>query len=68
MLESRKDLNALLEKMTSFNFIFLTFKSKVRKPSVIEELLSETAVFLNGESDGEEIRVAVSGGVFIKKI
>ena len=63
MPESCRELKALSEKMASFNFIFLTFKRRVKNPSVIEEspfpVIAPEEVSVEGK---EETKIAVSFG------
>ena len=73
ILESRKLLNALSEKIASSNFIFLTFKSKERKSLATRGLWFEvivSGIVEKEENVGleEEIKSAWGWGFFIKKI
>ena len=76
ILESCKLINAGSEKIVSFNFIFVTFRSKFRKSLVIEELFSVADAPATGVpvADvtplGEEETKVGTGAVdgFIKKI
>lgn len=67
ILESCKEPNAPSEKIASFNFIFLTLKSKERKSLAIEEFLSAGTVLGAIGFDGEEIKVVILGDALIKK-
>ena len=66
MLESRKELKAVSERMASSNFIFLTLRSNVRKSPATEGLLLVAVV--DGVASEEETRVGVSEGCLIKKM
>ena len=69
MLESRKELNALVEKIASFNLIPLTLKRRVRNSCAITEVSPEVVVVVSLTAGTEEIRTTSSSeDDFMKKI
>jgi len=68
ILESRKLVNDLLEKIVSSNFIFLTFNNTERKSLAITEFWPKVFEFGNPVLVEEETKLCSSGADLIKKI